>query len=128
LHDKILLHLHSNIHSVIMAKKLWSVLENNPAVMDHLAHAIGLDDTLSFYDIYSLTDPEMLAFIPRPVYALLVIIPLTTTWHEAREAEDKDKAEYQGKGENEPVIWFKQTIGNACGREAIVDCKDHVTC
>ncbi|KAF2124892.1 cysteine proteinase [Dothidotthia symphoricarpi CBS 119687] len=103
-----------------MAKKLFTVLENNPQVMNHLAQALGLDDSLSFYDIYSLTDPDLLAFIPRPVFALLVIIPLTPTWHEARTAEDKDKGEYEGKGAEEPVVWFKQTIGNACGSIALV--------
>jgi cobalamin biosynthesis protein CobD/CbiB len=60
-----------------MPKKMFTVLENNPEVMNHLARALGMDDKLSFYDIYSLTDPDLLAFIPRPVYALLVIIPLT---------------------------------------------------
>ena len=105
-----------------MAKKLFTVLENNPEVMNHLARSLGLDDTLSFYDIYSLTDPDLLAFIPRPVFALLVIIPLTPTWHEARSTEDKDKSEYEGKGENEPIIWFKQTIGNACGSIGLVHC------
>lgn len=103
-----------------MAKKMFKVLENNPEVMDHLAKALGMDDSLSFYDIYSLTDPELLAFIPRPVYALLVIIPLTPTWNEFRTAEDKDKGDYEGKGEDEPVIWFKQTIGNACGSIGLV--------
>jgi ubiquitin carboxyl-terminal hydrolase L3 len=105
-----------------MAKKMFTVLENNPEVMNHLARVLGLDDSLSFYDIYSLTDPDLLAFIPRPVYALLVIIPLTPTWHATREAEDKDKTEYAGKGDDEPVIWFKQTIGNACGSIGLVHC------
>jgi ubiquitin carboxyl-terminal hydrolase L3 len=95
--------------------KLFAVLENNPQVMNHLAYALGLDRSLSFYDIYSLDDPDLLAFIPRPILALLVIIPLTPTWHEARIAEDHDKPDYAAKGEEEPVIWFKQTIGNACG-------------
>jgi ubiquitin carboxyl-terminal hydrolase L3 len=105
-----------------MTQKMFTVLENNPEVMNHLARVLGLDDTLSFYDIYSLTDPDLLAFIPRPVYALLVIIPLTPAWHETREAEDKDKTEYKGKGDDEPVIWFKQTIGNACGSIGLVHC------
>jgi ubiquitin carboxyl-terminal hydrolase L3 len=103
-----------------MAKKLFTMLENNPEVMNSLARSLGLDDTLSFYDIYSLTDPDLLAFIPRPVYALLVIIPLTPTWDEARKAEDSDRTEYSGKGPDEPVIWFKQTIGNACGSIGLV--------
>jgi ubiquitin carboxyl-terminal hydrolase L3 len=105
-----------------MPNKMFMVLENNPEVMNHLARSLGLNDSLSFYDIYSLTDPDLLAFIPRPVYALLVIIPLTPTWKEARETEDKDMDLYQGKGEDEPVIWFKQTIGNACGSIGLVHC------
>lgn len=103
-----------------MAKKMFTVLENNPSVMNHLAVALGMDSSLSFYDIYSLTDPDLLAFIPRPVYALLVIIPFTPTWDEARTTEDADKGDYEGKGEDEPVIWFKQTIGNACGSIGLV--------
>jgi ubiquitin carboxyl-terminal hydrolase L3 len=104
-------------------KKLFTVLENNPEVMNHLAEDLGLDTgALSFYDIYTLTDPELLAFIPRPALALLVIIPLTPTWHGARTKEDQDKSEYEGKGDQEPVIWFKQTIGNACGSIGLVHC------
>ncbi|KAL1800999.1 hypothetical protein ACET3X_001341 [Alternaria dauci] len=104
-------------------KKMFTVLENNPEVMNSLAQNLGLDtDAFSFYDVYSLTDPDMLAFIPRPAIALLVIIPLTPTWDEARTVEDKDKPEYEGKGDTEPVIWFKQTIGNACGSIGLVHC------
>ncbi|KZM24693.1 ubiquitin-specific protease [Ascochyta rabiei] len=103
-----------------MAPKHFTMLENNPVVMNHLARALGLDDELSFYDIYSLTDPDLLAFIPRPVYALLVILPLTPTWNDERITEDKDKSDYKGKGEDDPVIWFKQTIGHACGSIGLV--------
>ncbi|KAI8932838.1 hypothetical protein NX059_010321 [Plenodomus lindquistii] len=106
-----------------MAKKQFTILENNPEVMNSLAQDLGLDtDAYSFHDVYSLTDPDLLAFIPRPVVALLVIIPLTPTWHAARTSEDKDKPEYAGKGDQEPVIWFKQTIGDACGSIGLVHC------
>ena len=91
--------------------------------MNRLAADLGLDTSAySFYDIYSLTDPDLLAFIPRPVAALLVIIPLTPTWHEARTTEDSGTSEYKGKGEDEAVVWFKQTIGNACGSIGLVHC------
>lgn len=103
-----------------MPRKMFTVLENNPEVMNHLARTLGMDDKLSFYDIYSLTDPDLLAFIPRPVFALLVIIPLTPTWNQARTSEDADKSDYTGKGEDEPIIWFMQTIGNACGSIGLV--------
>lgn len=83
--------------------------------MTRLATKLGLSPELQFYDIYSLDDPELLAHIPRPVLALLVTIPFTTAWDHDRKAEDAGKSDYAGFGPEEPVIWFKQTIGNACG-------------
>ena len=72
--------------------KMFRVLENNPVVMDHLSTALGLTGSqLGWHDVYSLTDPDLLAFIPRPVFALLVIIPLTSAWRERHKAEDRDK-------------------------------------
>lgn len=105
-----------------MGEKLFHILENNPSVMNHLARTLGLNPSLAFYDVYSLTDPDLLAFIPRPVYALLVIIPWTEGWMEERRIEDEGKGVYEGKGEEEPVIWFKQTIGNACGSIGLIHC------
>jgi ubiquitin carboxyl-terminal hydrolase L3 len=61
-------------------KKTFTVLENNPEVMTPLAHSMGLSKDLEFYDVYSLSDPELLAHIPRPVFALLVILPLTPAY------------------------------------------------
>ena len=84
-------------------------------MMTRLATKLGLSPELQFYDIYSLDEPELLAHIPRPVLALLVIIPLTPAWDRNRKAEDAGKSDYAGFGPEEPVIWFKQTIGNACG-------------
>jgi ubiquitin carboxyl-terminal hydrolase L3 len=82
--------------------------------MNPLASKLGLSSELQFYDVYSL-EPEALAHIPRPALALLVIIPLTPAWDRSRKAEDADKEPYTGFGPGEPVIWFKQTIGHACG-------------
>jgi len=91
------------------------MVENNPDVMNQLAATLGLSSELQFYDVYSLDEPELLANIPRPAFALLAIIPLTPAWDRGRKAEDADKEPYTGFGPNEPVIWFKQTIGHACG-------------
>lgn len=98
-----------------MAGKTWKMLENNPDVMNELAKRLGLSSELQFYDVYSLDEPELLAHIPRPALALLVIIPFTPAWGENRTAEDADEKPYAGSGPDEPVIWFKQTIGHACG-------------
>ena len=78
--------------------------------MTTLAHQLGLSPDLEFYDVYSLADPALLSLIPRPVLALLVIFPLTPAWNASRIAEDRDKPEYTGTGEDEGgIIWFKQT-------------------
>lgn len=96
-------------------RKANQITENNPEVMNQLAEKLGLSSELQFYDVYSLDEPELLTYIPRPALALLVTIPLTPAWDKNRKAEDAGKEPYAGSGPDEPVIWFKQTIGHACG-------------
>jgi ubiquitin carboxyl-terminal hydrolase L3 len=105
-----------------MTQKTFTILENNPEVVSHLAYQLGLSKDLAFYDVYSLYDADLLALIPRPVYALLVIIPLTETWKKSREAEDGPKETYTKSGPEEPVVWFKQTIRHACGSIGLLHC------
>lgn len=88
--------------------------ENNPEVMTSLVHKLGLSSTLAFHDVWSIDDPDMLAFVPRPANALLLVFPISEAYETARRAEDGEKPEYNGTGA-EPVIWYKQTIRNACG-------------
>lgn len=83
--------------------------------MSHLVHQLGLSPKVGFHDVYSLDDPELLAFVPRPAYALLLVFPVTNTYEKFRQEEDEEKQEYAGSGDGEPVVWFKQTIRNACG-------------
>lgn len=93
--------------------------ENNPEVMSHLVHHLGVSPTLGFYDIYSIDDPDLLAFIPRPAYALIFICP-ADYYFKARKDENEKMPEYHGSGPEEPVIWFKQTIRHACGLIALL--------
>ncbi|KZM25027.1 ubiquitin-specific protease [Ascochyta rabiei] len=74
-----------------METKRW-MSENNPDVMNQLAATLGLSAELQFYDVYSLDEPELLAHIPHPALALLVIIPLTSAWDRSRKVEDAEKA------------------------------------
>jgi ubiquitin carboxyl-terminal hydrolase L3 len=90
-------------------------LEANPEVMTKLIHTLGVSSGLAIHDVYSLTDPDLLAFIPRPALALLLVFPVSATYESARLAEDATATDYEGRGEGEPVIWIKQTIRNACG-------------
>jgi len=83
--------------------------------MTKLAHRLGLSQALSFTDVYSLTDPDLLAIVPRPCSALLFIAPETPDLIQIRIDEDKDQQSYTGAGADQPVIWFRQTIRHACG-------------
>lgn len=89
--------------------------ENNPEVMSHLVHQLGLPSTLGFTDVYSIDEPDLLAFVPRPAHTLLLVFPVSKTYETSRTTEDSNLQEYTGFGANEPVMWFKQTIRNACG-------------
>jgi hypothetical protein len=89
--------------------------ENNPEVMSSLVHKLGLSKALSFHDVFSINDPDLLAFVPRPASALLLVFPVSRSYETFRMQEDEKKAEYEGKGAEEPVLWYKQTIRNACG-------------
>lgn len=91
-------------------------------MFNQLAAKLGLSPELSFYDVWSLDEPELLAHIPRPAMALLVTLPPTPTWKEDCQVEDSRKGDYEGHGPEEPVIWFKQTIGNACGSIGFLHC------
>jgi ubiquitin carboxyl-terminal hydrolase L3 len=99
-------------------------LEANPELLTSLLHKLGLSPALAIHDVYSLDDPSLLAFVPRPALALLLVFPVSAAYESYRLAEDALTDEYKGHGENEPVVWFKQTIRNACGMIGLL----HATC
>lgn len=83
--------------------------------MTSLVHELGLSQSLQWHDVYSLTEPSLLEFLPRPALALLLVFPVTDTYEKFRVQEDSSQEDYGGSGPDEPVVWFKQTIRNACG-------------
>ncbi|KAJ5937005.1 hypothetical protein N7466_003455 [Penicillium verhagenii] len=100
--------------------KTFIPLENNPEVLSLLSENLGLAPGLTFYDIFS-TSPEMLACIPRPIHAMILLAD-KPIYNAARSAVVPTIPEYQGSGPDEPVIWIKQTIGHACGLMALLHC------
>lgn len=96
-----------------MGKK-WIPLEANPDVLNEYTSNLGLDTSkMSFCDVYSL-DEELLAFVPQPVFALLLLFPVTAAHDE--EAARVDEIHRQAGAEVNPGIFYmKQTISNACG-------------
>ncbi|KAI4206755.1 MAG: hypothetical protein LQ346_000944 [Caloplaca aetnensis] len=116
---------HSGTETSAASKKqafLIINLENNPEVMTRLVHNLGLSPTLAFHDVYSIDDPDLLAFVPRPVHALLLVFPITSTYEKARADEDGPLPEYNTSGSEEEVLWIRQTIRNACGMMGLLHC------
>ncbi|KAL3426869.1 ubiquitin carboxyl-terminal hydrolase, family 1 [Phlyctema vagabunda] len=95
--------------------KSFVPLENNPEVMSSMVHKLGLSTALSFHDVFSIDDPSLLAFVPRPASALLLVFPVNKVYEKFRIEEDTPLPTYDGSGQGEGVIWYKQTIRNACG-------------
>ncbi|KAH9474019.1 hypothetical protein MJO28_000142 [Puccinia striiformis f. sp. tritici] len=98
----------------------WLPLESNPDVMNSWASALGLStEEVSFTDVYGL-DKELLEMVPKPVYAVLMLFPISKEYEQARSKENdlilaENNSQEILKNLNERVIFIKQTISNACG-------------
>jgi ubiquitin carboxyl-terminal hydrolase L3 len=117
-----ILHTSRCVHTPSPLIQTDSCTENNPEVLTPLSHSLGLSKDLAFHDVFSLDDPDLLSFVPRPALALLVILPMTPAWYAEREKEDNQLPIHQHVAPNEPVMWFKQTIANACGSMGVLHC------
>ena len=87
--------------NVPIHRKAFVPLENSPEVMNSLVHTLGLTQSLQFHDVYSLTDSDLLSFLPRPAAALLLVFPVSQTYEKFRFEEDQDKPDFTGSGDGE---------------------------
>ena len=100
--------------SSAMGKK-WLPLESNPEVMSAFAHTLGLPSDVGFHDIFGF-DPDLLAMVPQPVHAVLLLFPITPTSEKAKDEEAEALAKPGAVNDvSEGVYYMRQTIGNACG-------------
>lgn len=89
-------------------------LESNPEVFTEFAQKLGVSPLLDFCDIYSLDDPDLLAFLPRPIEAVVLLFPVTQEYEEFKDSESVLKPDYKN------VVWMKQSVKNACGLYALL--------
>lgn len=104
--------------------KTFTVLENNPVVMKTLSTKLGFSPSLTFHDIYSFSPPD-LTHIPRPVLALLAVIPPTPAFHHSQKLDDDAGLGSEYHATSPPpqnIVWFKQTINDACGSYGLIHC------
>jgi ubiquitin carboxyl-terminal hydrolase L3 len=107
------------------ARKQFTPLESNPTVFNSLLRSLGAPKPLTFVDVYSLTEPVLLAMIPRPIHALVLILPFDLpTYYSEKQAEDAVQKEYVGDETDDHVCFIRQTIHNACGMWAVL----HAVC
>jgi ubiquitin carboxyl-terminal hydrolase L3 len=99
-------------------------LEFNPKVFTELSHKLGLHERLEYQDVLSLDDPDLLALLPRPTYALILVFPTTEAYEKRVSEEDSGLETSSNDLGDDNIVFFKQTINNACGLYAIL----HAVC
>jgi len=97
----------------------WLPLESNPEVINKYVNKIGINtDKYEFIDIYGL-DSELLAMVPRPCIAVLLLFPVTKIYQEYRQKQIENQRNLIQK--LSPNLYFtKQTVQNACGTVALI--------
>ncbi|GAA5861868.1 hypothetical protein JCM8547_008580 [Rhodosporidiobolus lusitaniae] len=97
----------------------WLPLESNPDSFNAWSKSLGLDTTkYTFQDVFGL-DSELLEWVKQPVKAVLMLFPVTESYEKMRKEQDEKVLEDGVEGV-EDVIYFKQTIANACGTFALL--------
>ncbi|GAA6063544.1 hypothetical protein JCM10212_004250, partial [Sporobolomyces blumeae] len=94
----------------------------NPTSFNAWSASLGLDTSppngFTFQDVYGL-DPDCLSWVRTPVKAVLMLFPITDKYEDMRKRQDR-QVEEEGVEGVENIIYFKQTIGNACGTFALL--------
>ncbi|KAL8911315.1 MAG: hypothetical protein Q9171_003480 [Xanthocarpia ochracea] len=90
-------------------------LESDPSIFTSLLHDLGGAPTLEFIDIWSLDDPDQLSVIPQPVLAFVLVLPTSRDYEKLKAEQRARQGDHIDSLDSVNVLWFKQTIHNACG-------------
>ncbi|XP_066586715.1 ubiquitin carboxyl-terminal hydrolase isozyme L3 [Prorops nasuta] len=93
-------------------------LESNPEVMTAFLHKLGVPKKWGITDVYGL-DPDLLAVVPRPVLAVILLYPLRNEY-EGIKSIDNNATKDIVKEEIDGVYYLKQYVPNACGTIALL--------
>ncbi|KAJ8735453.1 hypothetical protein PYW07_007073 [Mythimna separata] len=101
-----------------MGKEILIPLESNPEVMNKFLQKLGVPSQWSVIDVMGL-EPEVLAWVPRPVLAVMLLFPISNSYEEYIL---KEKSDILSKGQevSSNVFYMKQFVSNACGTVALV--------
>ncbi|CAG9784907.1 unnamed protein product [Diatraea saccharalis] len=93
-------------------------MESNPDVMNKYLARLGVSEKWRMVDVIGL-ESEALAWVPRPVLAVVLLFPLSDTYEQHRREQEND---LKTKGLQTPkdVFHMRQVLSNICGTIALV--------
>ncbi|EDW03859.1 ubiquitin carboxyl-terminal hydrolase [Drosophila grimshawi] len=99
---------------------IWTPLESNPEVLTKYIHKLGVSPSWSVIDVIGLDD-ELLAMLPMPVKALVLLFPISQKYEEFC-AEEKKRIMAGAEPEKHPedLFYMRQFTHNACGTVALI--------
>ncbi|XP_012344279.1 ubiquitin carboxyl-terminal hydrolase isoform X1 [Apis florea] len=98
----------------------WIPMESNPEVMTKFLHKLGVPKDWCIVDVYGL-EPDLLALVPKPVLAVILLYPLSKKGDNSLEDEEEvDKMKDANNFKDSEVFHMKQYIHNACGTIALI--------
>ncbi|XP_067003998.1 ubiquitin carboxyl-terminal hydrolase isozyme L3 isoform X2 [Anabrus simplex] len=86
--------------------------------MNKYLHNLGVPEKWQMVDVYGL-DPDLLATVPRPVLAVLLLFPCTDKYDEHKALQEAEINE-KGQTVSDNVYYLKQAVTNACGTIALI--------
>ncbi|KAG1122068.1 hypothetical protein G6F42_011828 [Rhizopus arrhizus] len=96
----------------------WVPLEANPEVWNEIIHKAGVDPKYNYVDVLGF-DPELLAVLPPVVEAVVFLFPITEAYEKFKDEEEAHLIKLE-QSISPDVVFFKQTIANACGMIALL--------
>ncbi|CAO0803087.1 unnamed protein product [Mucor circinelloides] len=96
----------------------WVPLEANPEVWNEIIHKAGVDPKYNYVDVLGF-DPELLAMLPPVVEAVVFLFPITEAYEKFKDEEEAHLIKLE-QSISPDVVFFKQTIANACGMIALL--------
>ncbi|KAG9063029.1 Ubiquitin carboxyl-terminal hydrolase isozyme L3 [Linnemannia hyalina] len=96
----------------------WLPLESNPEVLDKYVRDLGVPAPWRYADVMGL-DEELLAFVPQPVHAVILLFPCTPQYEEFCK-EERQRIDKEGQIVSDNIVFYPQTISNACGTMGVL--------
>ncbi|XP_018567684.1 ubiquitin carboxyl-terminal hydrolase [Anoplophora glabripennis] len=93
-------------------------LESNPDVMNKFIHLLGVPTKWNIVDVYGL-DNDALAWVPRPVLAIILLFPCSEKFYDYAKQESESLKE-AGQEVSTNLFYMKQYVSNACGSIALI--------